>query len=90
MPGVAPLLAEYRLAAPKITEKEFKQKIRVKLGQNGLVELTEFMLEETFYEEVPVKKEENKDNKENKEESKEGDKIKEEPKTEMKPKSRNT
>jgi len=55
MPGVNSLLAQYELKAPKITEKEFKQKIRVKLGQSGLVELTEYLVEETYYEEVPVK-----------------------------------
>jgi hypothetical protein len=46
------VLANYELNPKDIKEKEFKQKIRVKLGESGLVELTEYALEETYQEEV--------------------------------------
>lgn len=45
----------------EIKEKEFKQKIRVKLGQSGLVELTDYTLEEAYSEVVEVKKDDKKE-----------------------------
>jgi len=49
------MLASYELNPTEIKEKEFKQKIRVKLGQSGLVELTDYTLEEAFNEVVEKK-----------------------------------
>lgn len=64
IPGNNSLVAQYNLKPTAINEPEFKQKIRVKLNKNGLVELTEYAIEETFYEEVKeVKKEEKKEDK---------------------------
>lgn len=55
----------------EIKEKEFKQKIRVKLGQSGLVELTDYTLEEAYSEVVEVKKDDKKEvNKDDKKEEK--------------------
>jgi len=49
------MLASYELNPTEIKEKEFKQKIRVKLGQSGLVELTDYTLEEAYNEVVEKK-----------------------------------
>ncbi len=64
------ILANYTLVPGEIKEKEFKQEVRIKLGINGIVEITEYSLKETYYEEVlPEKKVEKKEEK--KEETKE-------------------
>jgi hypothetical protein len=73
-------LAVYSLNPGEIKEKEFKQEVRIKLGVNGIAEVTEFSLKEIYYEEVaPDKKEEKKEEK--KEDGKEGE-IKEPAQTE--------
>ena len=46
------ILANYTLVPGEIKEKEFKQEVRIKLGINGIVEITEYSLKETYYEEV--------------------------------------